>query len=106
MDLEFEKVMPPEHLYHGTSTDKLDSISQSGILPMQRQYVHLSKDYSTALITGKRHGEPVVLEISSRKMIEDGFDFYKSVNGVYLTRFVPCEYIEVLEKELSNTKRI
>ena len=106
VDLEFEKVMPPEHLYHGTSTDKLDSISQSGLLPMQRQYVHLSKDYSTALITGKRYGEPAVLEISSQKMSEDGYEFFRSVNGVYLTKFVPCKYIEVLDKEPSKIKQI
>ncbi|MFC3800876.1 RNA 2'-phosphotransferase [Cohnella sp. GCM10012308] len=34
---------PPEVLYHGTNTKALPSILQEGLLPMGRQYAHLSE---------------------------------------------------------------
>lgn len=105
LDIKFEKVNPPEYLYHGTSVDKVDSIMENGILPMQRQYVHLSKDYNTAFIVGERHGESVVLEVASQLMIQDGIEFFKSVNGVYLTKFVPNKYIKVLKNNQLDNER-
>ena len=60
-----------------------------------RLYVHLSKDVDTAEKVGKRHGEPVILKIKTKEMTEDGFKFYISENGVWLTDNVPTRYIEV-----------
>ena len=64
-------------------------------------YVHLSKDIDTAVIVGNRHGKSVVYKILSEKMKEDGYDFYLSKNGVWLTKEVPVEY---LEKQKYSTK--
>lgn len=99
LDIKFENVVPPQYLYHGTSKDKVESIIKNGILPMQRQYVHLSKDYSTALIVGARHGEAIVLEIPALKMWQDRIQFFKSANGVYLTKLVSNNYIKVLDNQ-------
>ena len=106
LDIKFEKVNPPEYLYHGTSVDKVDSIMKNGILPMQRQYVHLSKDYNTAFIVGERHGESIVLEVASQLMTEEGIDFFKSVNGVYLTKYVPNNYIKILKNNVNNEENL
>lgn len=61
---------------------------------MNREFVHLSKDRETALAVGKRHGSPVVLTIQAGKMHRDGFTFYLSENGVWLTEYVPTTYLE------------
>ena len=61
---------------------------------MNRLYVHLSKDYETAMKVGVRHGEPVILLIDSKQMKNDGAEFYISENGVWLTDFVDKKYFK------------
>lgn len=97
VDVELKEQEPPEFLYHGTATKFLDSIINEGLKPMSRLYVHLSKDIETALKVGKRHGNPVVLKIYSSDMYKDGYKFYLSENGVWLTKKVDVKYIEVFK---------
>ena len=42
---------PPEILFHGTQKRTLEAIQLDGLLPMTRQYVHLSADAKTAMNT-------------------------------------------------------
>ena len=58
-----------------------------------RAYVHLSADKDTAGKVGRRHGAPVVYTVQAGKMSADGYLFYRSVNGVWLTKEVPTEYL-------------
>ena len=95
VDVELKEVTPPEILYHGTGKKYLESIVKTGLDKRSRLYVHLSKDVDTAEKVGKRHGEPVILKIKTKEMTEDGFKFYISENGVWLTDNVPTRYIEV-----------
>ena len=92
VDVELEKVEPPEFLYHGTGEKYVESIEEKGIIPKSRLYVHLSSDYDTAVKVGSRHGKPVVFRVWANKMYRDGFVFFKSVNGVWLTKEVPTQY--------------
>lgn len=94
VDLGLPPQEPPELLYHGTAQRNLSSIRGKGIVSMNRTLVHLSKDRETAIAVGKRHGQPVVLTIMASKMHRDGFLFYLSENGVWLTDHVPVKYIE------------
>ncbi len=96
VDVELEEVEPPEVLYHGTGQKSTASIDEQGLLPMSRLYVHLSADWDTAKTVGQRHGRPVVYRVRSGKMHTDGFKFYRSVNGVWLTKAVPARYLEKL----------
>lgn len=59
-------------------------------------YVHLSPDTETAVKVGERHGRPVVLTVNSGQMHTDVFTFYQADNGVWLTDYVPVEYLEVI----------
>ena len=88
---------PPEFLYHGTATRFVDKIMKEGIKPMLRQYVHLSGDLETAIETGKRHGKPVILRIRAKEFVDDGYELFRSSNGVWLTSEVPCKYISILK---------
>ncbi len=94
VDVELEQVEPPEYLWHGTGEKYCESIDTNGLKPKSRLYVHLSGDYDTAVTVGKRHGRPVIYRVCSGQMARDGFTFYRSVNDVWLTKFVPVVYLE------------
>ncbi len=93
VDLQLEPATPPSILYHGTADRFLEAITDGGLKKMSRHHVHLSADTETAYKVGSRHGRPVILEVESRKMFDDGFVFFRSENGVWLTDAVPAEYI-------------
>ncbi|MCQ2488152.1 MAG: RNA 2'-phosphotransferase [Clostridia bacterium] len=95
VDVELTETTPPNVLYHGTGEKYVDSISKQGLIPKSRLYVHLSKDVETATIVGKRHGKPVIYKVDASQMINDGFKFYLSSNGVWLTECVPIDYLTV-----------
>ena len=94
VDVELKEIVPPEILYHGTGEKYVASIDEQGLIPKSRLYVHLSKDEETAVNVGKRHGKPVVYKVHSGDMQKDGYVFYQSVNGVWLTKSVPVKYLE------------
>ncbi len=94
IELGYASQKPPEILYHGTSENAARSIRETGIEKRGRQHVHLSKDSETAFKVGQRHGKPFVFEILAEKMYNDGFEFYLSDNGVWLTDYVPVKYLK------------
>ena len=93
VDVELEETLPPDTLYHGTAKRFVDSIMEKGIIKGNRLYVHLSSTKETATNVGKRHGEPVILSIDAKRMVEDGHRFFLSRNGVWLTDYVDSKYI-------------
>lgn len=95
VDVELEECTPPSILYHGTAKKTQDIIMVQGIRSMSRLYVHLSENYKTARQVGKRHGEPVVLQVAASEMCNNGEKFYLSTNGVWLTKYVDSKYCSV-----------
>ena len=93
VDVELEETRPPELLWHGTGKKYVSDICDSGLIPKSRLYVHLSSDVETAVNVGKRHGEVVLFRIDAARMYTDGFKFYLSKNGVWLTKHVPMKYL-------------
>lgn len=93
VDVELRVVRPPRYLYHGTGEKYAGLIERDGLIPKSRLHVHLSGDVETAINVGKRHGNPVIYLVDSGSMYEQGYTFYKSVNGVWLTEKVPVEYL-------------
>lgn len=100
IDLLMQPLSPPSLLYHGTAKRFIGSILAGGLLPMQRQHVHLSEDFETARGVGLRHAktetELVVLTLDTKGMEQDGYSFYQAGNGVWLTKDVPVKYISGL----------
>lgn len=94
VDVELPVVEPPEYLYHGTGEKSVTSIDAQGLLPRTRLYVHLSGDAETARKVGSRHGKPVIYTVLSGKMARAGVTFYRSVNGVWLVKAVPPQYLK------------
>ena len=94
VDLGLSPVVPPDRLYHGTSAYALDSIRATGLHRGRRHHVHLSADTETALRVGARRGGPVVIiTVDAASMARDGYVFYRSANGVWLTDAVPPAYL-------------
>jgi putative RNA 2'-phosphotransferase len=93
VDLQLEPVSPPDILYHGTPSGNVEIILREGLSRMERHHVHLSPTIASAEIVGRRRGRPVVLQIDAASMSRDGYLFYRSENGVWLTDCVPPQYL-------------
>lgn len=86
--------IPPDILYHGTAPDAVQAIRENGLLPMGRQYVHLSADEATAYQVGKRKAiQPVILGISASIANASKIQFYRGNERVWLSDYIPSQYI-------------
>lgn len=94
VDVQLEITTPPEYLWHGTGQKYSASIDQQGLLPKSRLYVHLSADPETACMVGIRHGSLALYRIRSGAMARAGYAFFRSENGVWLTKNVPASFLE------------
>lgn len=97
VDAELEEKIPPAMLYHGTGEKSVSSILREGLKRGNRLYVHLSKDKDTAIKVGSRHGKPAVFTVDTGRMSRDGYRFYLSRNGVWLTEAVPVKYLTLIQ---------
>ena len=93
MDVKLDEVEPPAELWHGTGEKYVAAIDEQGLIPKSRLYVHLSSDCDTATKIGSRYGNPVLYVVKSGEMYRDGYKFYLSKNGVWLTKEVPVGYL-------------
>lgn len=96
VEIDFAETAPPAALYHGTAEKNLGVIFAEGLKKMARHHVHLSADTETARAVGVRYGKPVILQIDTERMTDEGFKFYVSANGVWLVDAVPPEFLKVL----------
>ncbi len=90
-----EPAAPPEVLFHGTAPKTVGLIRQDGLLPMRRQYVHLSADVPTATQVGRRKAkDPVILHIRAGAAHSAGVRFYRGNDLVWLADAVAPAFIE------------
>ncbi|MBS2036254.1 RNA 2'-phosphotransferase [bacterium] len=94
VDLGLQSQMPPAILYHGTPRTSLESILKQGLLKGQRHHVHLSSEPGTAAQVGQRRGQAVILTVRAGLMHSEGYLFYRSDNGVWLTDSVPPQFLQ------------
>ena len=94
--LRHEPAQPPTLLYHGTADRTVAIINQSGLKPMNRQYVHLSADPATAAqVAQRKGGQSVILTVRAGAAYEQGIVFYHGNEMVWLADYVPPEFIEL-----------
>ena len=93
VELGHAPATPPETLWHGTAEKYLAPIRAQGLIKGARHHVHLSPNADTASAVGRRHGRLVLLEVAAGRMHRDGFAFFCTPNGVWLTDRVPPEYL-------------
>jgi putative RNA 2'-phosphotransferase len=90
-----EPAGPPAVLFHGTAPKTVALIRRNGLLPMRRQYVHLSVDIPTATQVGRRKAkDPVILRIRAGEAHSAGVRFYRGNDLVWLADAVVPGFIE------------
>lgn len=85
---------PPSVLYHGTSRHAMPSIEEHGLLPMGREYVHLSAETQFAALAGRRKGKLVMLRLHTAAAAQAGVVFYDAGSGVWLAERIPPGLME------------
>lgn len=85
--------IPPKFLYHGTSHKAIDAILADGIKPMSREFVHLADNIDMAREVANRYDKNPIILIIDTTSIDCGF--YNSENGIWLTKYIKPEYIQV-----------
>jgi len=93
IELGLKPKAPPGLLFHGTADRFLAQIMSDGLKKMNRQHVHLSVTSDIATSVGSRHGKPVILAVDCGAMAGEGYEFFLSANGVWLTDHVPVKYL-------------
>jgi putative RNA 2'-phosphotransferase len=91
--IEYQSVVPPEILYHGTPQTAVAAIQREGLSAQQRQYVHMATTVERATSVGARHGKSVLLRVRAREAHEAGVVFFQADDEHYLTQSLPPEFI-------------
>ena len=88
-------------LYYPVTEEELEIVLEQGLLPTDRNKVHLSGSIEKAREAGKiRVENPVILKIDAKKAMEDGIVIKKAGKEVYIADEIDAKYISVLnEKE-------
>ena len=60
---------------------------------MRRHQVHLSPDEATVTVVGRRRGWAVVLDLKASAMPRNGWEFYRSGDGMWLVEHIPPRYL-------------
>ena len=90
VNLQFPSPAPPAVLWHGTTENAYPSIMEHGLLPMERQHVHLSPTREQAVMVGsRRKGELVILRINTGELPAD-VRLMVAENGVWLADRIPA----------------
>lgn len=96
------RAIPPKKLYHGTSKQFLESIKKQGLRKMTRDAIHLSISKEVARDIALRHTGHnmlyvLIFELDTDKMLKDGYEFYKSEDGVWLVqKDIPYKYLTII----------
>lgn len=86
---------PPEYLYHGTTPKVIEKIKSDGLLPMNRQYVHLSIGIDTAKQVGQRKSsQPIILRVRAKQAYQNNICFYRCNNLVWLADRISANFID------------
>jgi len=91
--IAYSATEPPDLLFHGTTNEAASKILASGLLPMNRQFVHLTIDKNLATQIGGRHGKPLLLLVDAGEAHRDGINFYNANRGFWLAASVPARYV-------------
>jgi putative RNA 2'-phosphotransferase len=91
----YEDATPPAILYHGTTPEAWQKIQQTGLLPMQRQYVHLTIDLERARSVARRYApHPIILFVHAAKAHDAGIRFFQPDEEHFLSEPIPPQFLE------------
>ena len=90
----------PEVLFYQTTPEEKEFIFESGISPSDKTWMHLSRDYRQAYVSGRFHTEePEIVSVDVNALVESGMPVYRATDEIFLTSSVPVEFIRLAEPE-------
>lgn len=88
----------PDSLYYPATPEEIDLLLETGLKPIDRKKVHLSKTIANAIEAGRsRVDNPLVLEIDIKTAISDGIVIQKAAPTVFLTNEIPAKYLKKID---------
>jgi putative RNA 2'-phosphotransferase len=96
VDLELEPAKPPKLLYFGTEDRYVGGIMLNGLVPRTRNHIHLVEEAASAFDEGEISNDSIIFKIFAGAMFRDGYHFYQSANGQWLTDKVPNKYLDMI----------
>ena len=96
---------PPKILFKGVKRKAYPYILKDGLLPGSKDYVVMTTDKDLAIRIARRLDQkPIILEIGAGTAIENGINFYRFGDSIYLANGVPVQFISgpPLPKELPS----
>ncbi len=93
----------PDELYYPTNEDELEALLETGLMPVDRRKVHLSKTYASAMNAGRvRDLFPKVVKIDAKTMIADGNVIKKAGTTVFVAEEVQAQYLSPVVEEMDD----
>lgn len=91
-----QATQPPKILLHGTPIKNIENIMKEGLLSLEKQYVHLTTSEDMARSVAKRYSKDIViLKIDALRAWENGVNFYKINEEVWLADKIEPQYINI-----------
>ena len=95
VDLGREAAQPPERLYYGAARDLAQSTLKNGLMPRDRQYVHLSVTAAEAESVARRYDPtPAIIVVDVRSAQGEGIRFYES-GPLFLAESIPAKFLSL-----------
>lgn len=89
----------PDKLFYAIVPEEEEFISEIGIKPGERKWVHLSKTYDEAYIAGRhRSDDPLVFEINVKDATENGVEIHRATKTIYISKDIPPQFIKKARK--------
>jgi len=99
LELELPTDDVPSKLFFPTTSEEVNIILETGLLPSDRSMVHLSLTYDDAMRAGKvRVDDPVILEVDADAVFEAGHEIGKAGKTVFLAKQVPPECLSIADE--------
>ena len=93
VELGIDPAEPPEFLYKGVAPNEVDGVFQEGLVPFDRQYVHLSFDAGVAARLGSaRTGSGAVIRVNALQAHQAGVAFY-DCGPTILVEKIPAAFL-------------
>jgi len=90
----------PDVLFYPTSNAEIDILLESGIMPVDRKKVHLSKTLDSAIEAGSHRVEnPIILRVDAKGAIEDGYTIGEAGYTVFIAKEIPPKFLEKIEED-------
>ncbi len=93
---DLPKSTPPDELYYGSSHEEAGRIEDIGLVPSDKNKVHLSESSKTAIeVASSSTEDPVLIVVRARKAQKEDIDIRKAAKHLWVADKIPPKYLYV-----------